>query len=121
MSAVAYSANNSGGSWWLTDDHWRALEAAGWIVEWEAQKNDRFLPARPDANGNIRWLGALARGATINGVTMAEAIASWEKATGLTSTSLGCGCCGPPHSFKSGSEYWSPDSPEHGERYEADA
>lgn len=31
---VEYSSNNSGGSWWLSDKHWLALEAAGWRVEW---------------------------------------------------------------------------------------
>ena len=31
---VEYITNNSGGSWWLSDDDWKALEAAGWKVEW---------------------------------------------------------------------------------------
>lgn len=31
---VEYSSNNSGGGWWLKDEHWRALEDAGWEVEW---------------------------------------------------------------------------------------
>ena len=30
---VEYITNNSGGSWWLSDDDdWKALEAAGWKV-----------------------------------------------------------------------------------------
>lgn len=31
---VEYSSNNSGGSWWLKDKHWRDLEEAGWEVVW---------------------------------------------------------------------------------------
>ena len=31
---VEYSSNNSGGSWWLKDEDWKALEAAGWKVVW---------------------------------------------------------------------------------------
>lgn len=31
---VEYSANNSGGSWWLKDADGKALENAGWTVAW---------------------------------------------------------------------------------------
>ena len=31
---IDYRANNSGGHWWVKDDQWRALEAAGWDVVW---------------------------------------------------------------------------------------
>lgn len=31
---VTYSTHNSGGSFWLKDSHWKALEKAGWKVEW---------------------------------------------------------------------------------------
>jgi hypothetical protein len=31
---VEYRSNNSGGSWWLKDEDWKALEAAGWKVIW---------------------------------------------------------------------------------------
>jgi hypothetical protein len=31
---VEYSSNNSGGSWWLKTEDWKALEDAGWNVEW---------------------------------------------------------------------------------------
>ncbi len=31
---IEYSSNNSGGGWWLKDEDWKNLEAAGWIVEW---------------------------------------------------------------------------------------
>ena len=31
---VEYNSNNSGGGWWLDDQDWKALEAAGWKVAW---------------------------------------------------------------------------------------
>jgi hypothetical protein len=34
MAKIEYSSNNSGGGWWLTDENWRDLERAGWLVEW---------------------------------------------------------------------------------------
>ena len=30
---IVYSSNNSGGSWWLSDEDWKKLEAAGWNVD----------------------------------------------------------------------------------------
>lgn len=41
MVTVEYSSNNSGGSFWLNDKDWKALEKAGWsekIIEIEAPK-----------------------------------------------------------------------------------
>lgn len=125
---VRYSANNSGGSWWLTDDHWLALEKAGWVVEWGGKdychSNLGFLKkgtkpsvapntcpkngceghtryaslAEVDADGG-RFLGAPASYATFTGASPSEAIKSFEAATGLDVSEEGCGCCGPPHSF----------------------
>ena len=46
MSYVEYDSNNSGGNWWLDDNDWKALEAAGWKVDWESEKTDGF-PWRP--------------------------------------------------------------------------
>ena len=80
---VIYSSNNSGGSWWLSDDQWRALEGAGWSVDW-----------RPE-----RWLGALATVATRSGLSRSEAILEWAAATGEDPSDPGCSCCGPPHNF----------------------
>lgn len=102
---VTYSSNNSGGSFWLSDDDWRALEAAGWEVEWR----DRFL-------------GALATEASREGLSLGAAIAEWESVTGQNSADLGCSCCGTPHSFhfegdNGESEYYSPDFPSEGNRY----
>ena len=34
MFVVHYRSNNSGGSWWLSEENWDALEAGGWVVHW---------------------------------------------------------------------------------------
>jgi hypothetical protein len=83
MVTVKYSANNSGGYWWLEDDDWKNLEAAGWNVEWEKE----------------RWLGALAKGASKEFPDAETGIREWEEITGGNSAAEGCNCCGPPHSF----------------------
>lgn len=102
MTDVTYSTNNSGGYWWLSDDDWRALEAAGWEVAWTAKP----------------FLGASATSATLRNTTMREAIESWEAATGQMSNALGCSCCGTPHNFSSDDgEYYSPSYAEYGDRY----
>lgn len=46
---VEYSSNNSGGSWWLRDTDWFALEKGGWKVEWVAGDEDRICA--PDESG----------------------------------------------------------------------
>lgn len=79
---VRYSSNNSGGSWWLSDEDWHALEYVGWHVEWR----DRFL-------------GALATAATREGLSFDEAVAEWERITGEDAEAEGCSCCGQPHYF----------------------
>lgn len=115
---VEYSSNNSGGGWWLSDDDWKALENAGWKVNWV-----RNQPEGPfHRNGEDRWLGGLARDATLYGATMREAIDSFELATAQSSAALGCNCCGPPHNFSfygdhGETEYYSPDAPYEGHRY----
>lgn len=93
MKSVEYDSNNSGGSWWLTDEDWHNLEAAGWDVEWV---KDRPYWGR---NGEDRWLGALATSATRHGLSMDEAIAEFEEVTGQGAYEAGCECCGPPHNF----------------------
>ena len=81
MGRIEYNAINSGGSWWLTDEDWHALEAAGWKVEWR------------------KFLGSIATQATREGLSLEDAVAEWEKVTGKCSTDAGCPCCGVPHSF----------------------
>ncbi len=83
MKTIEYDSNNSGGYWWLTDDNWKALENAGWTVNWRSE----------------RFLGASATSATIEAEDLDTAINSWEKAISMRAHDLGCGCCGPPHNF----------------------
>ena len=86
-----YSSNNSGGNWWLTDNDWKALEAAGWKVNWI--KDDSYY------EGKERWLDCLAMSAVSPEVSNEEeAIYLWEKVTQQTTSDEGCNCCGPPHS-----------------------
>lgn len=92
MTITEYSSNNSGGSWWLTDDDWQNLEKAGWKVAWK--KDERWSWSTGD-----RWLGALATSATREGVTYTEAIDEWETITGQDADAEGCSCCGRPHEF----------------------
>lgn len=92
---VEYRSNNSGGGWWLSDDDWKALEEAGWEVEW--LKDDDFYSDMLDGKG--RWLGALAKSAKRSGVSLRVAIAEWQDATGQNPDDNGCNCCGQPHNF----------------------
>jgi hypothetical protein len=124
MGVIEYSSNNSGGRWWLSDDDWLALEAAGWVVHWIHDLDDpshQHDPPDPrwaslflsdhhhawdhkhtltavTSNGD-RWLGALARSAAKQTADAASAVAEWESVTGQTASDEGCNCCGPPHSF----------------------
>lgn len=119
---VKYDSNNSGGAWWLTDQNWLDLESAGWTVNWFRDGLDWFELTVKDG----RWLGALAREATREGLTLGEAIKEWESITGQKSNALGCPCCGVPHSFYAyddegkciGSYY--PEFPDDGEEYSDD-
>lgn len=95
MVKVEYDSNNSGGSWWLEDKDWTALEKAGWTVKWFKDETDRLFKADKDG----RWLGALATTAEKEFETFEDGIQEWEKITGQDSTDEGCNCCGPPHSF----------------------
>jgi len=81
MEKVDYSSNNSGGSWWLSDKDWLALEEAGWEVEWKD------------------WLGAKATRASREGLSKEDAIAEWKQVTGEDPDAEGCECCGRPHQF----------------------
>ncbi len=95
---VKYSSNNSGGRWWLTDENWLALEAAGWKVRWV--KNEEVGLFRKE--GEDRWLGALAKEAEKEFETPGAAMREFEKVTGQTASDEGCNCCGAPHSFQWG-------------------
>lgn len=120
---VTYSSNNSGGGWWLTDDDWKKLEDAGWFVNWGGlyfcHSNWRPAPeGKPQPHsssgecpghrmyerwedvGENRWIGALAKKATIEVESVADAINSFEEVTNQDTSDEGCNCCGPPHSFE---------------------
>lgn len=91
MGHIKYSSNNSGGSWWLTDQNWLDLEKAGWKVKWV--KDDPYW------KGQDRFLNALALSATREGLSMKMAVAEFEDITGQDSWDEGCSCCGQPHEF----------------------
>jgi hypothetical protein len=128
---VEYSSNNSGGSWWLKDKHWKDLEKAGWHVLWgnvffchptyemswqpkrseypcessEGCEGHRNFETWQDAD-KTRYMGALAKEAYKDFDSLKDAITEWERVTELDASDEGCGCCGPPHSFVTrGDEY----------------
>ena len=50
---ITYDSNNSGGSWWLKDEDWKALEKEGWTVLWITKEHTRRIKeaqARLDAD-----------------------------------------------------------------------
>lgn len=94
MPVITYRSNNSGGDWWLKDEDWLRLEAAGWKVSWA--KDSEFLSG---ARKRDRWLGALAVAASKEFGTREEAIEEWASVTGKDPHALGCECCGRPHEF----------------------
>lgn len=136
---VRYSSNNSGGGWWLKDEDWQALAAAGWDVIWGGRKyfcrssypTQQAPPGRPEpcadkndcpghprfdsyeaaaaAGEKGRWLRAIACEACLECETPADAIRSFEAATGQDASVEGCNCCGPPHSFSWEGDYASGD------------
>lgn len=90
---LEYTHNNSGGSWWLTDDDWRNLEKAGWTVEWSRDGDPEW------GVEDGRWLGALATRAWIETDDPDEAVRKWGQITGQNPHDEGCNCCGQPHWF----------------------
>lgn len=90
---LEYGSNNSGGGWWLTDEHWLALEEAGWTVKWKRDQPDSWK----DPDG--RFLGALATEASIETENPKAEISRWESIVGMSADDEGCNCCGPPHNF----------------------
>lgn len=117
---VEYHSNNSGGSWWLTDEDWKALEAAGWKVEWYKDRPNVLMDSERSEG---RFLGALASSAKRYGLDLRRAIEEWETITGESSNDLGCSCCGTPHYFTeyspSGANLnsYSPEYPSQGDPY----
>jgi hypothetical protein len=126
---VTYKSNNSGGSWWLKDKHWKAMEKAGWFVEWggmehchseyghiltgrpspaicpedaECPGHRRFDSYKAAKDGKADWLGAMATAASKDFDDPHEAIREFERITGQRASDQGCNCCGAPHSFSWG-------------------
>jgi len=110
---VEYSANNSGGDWWLKDKDWKALEKAGWLVDWNRKfkykdgnhvYNKDGLPELLEIkNGwtgeDGRHLGALAHYAYKKFSNIQQALQEFEKITRQNISDEGCNCCGAPHRF----------------------
>ena len=114
---VEYDSNNSGGSWWLDDKQWKALEKAGWKVVWTHLQRDykrktlckdgtpALCSYKPNYKGDElrkkghRWLDALATTAYRAGLSLRDAVNEWETVTRASSTDAGCACCGQPHNF----------------------
>jgi len=94
LTEYEYSSNNSGGTWWLKDEDWRKLEAAGWRVRWVKDGGHPFL--KP---GEDRWLGALATAAFKAFPSEDAARDEFEAITGQDANAEGCNCCGQPHNF----------------------
>jgi hypothetical protein len=132
---IEYSSNNSGGPWWLKDEDWKALEAAGWHVMWGGEYFCGAEPAytlfkRPadkptpcasrelcpghrrfdswqEMTDNDRWLRALAKEASKDFSAPVDAMREFERVTGQDVMDEGCNCCGAPHAFKWGKgETW---------------
>lgn len=130
---VEYSSNNSGGSWWLKDKDWLALEKGGWSVKWGSPRfcNSRYPPLFPTSrqapetcekekcpghyltslkevmNFDEYWLGAAAQKASKEFQSLAEGIQDWEKLVGQSASDEGCNCCGAPHCFSAEGVYVS--------------
>src|SRR5882672_11349500 len=94
---VGYKSNNSGGHWWLSDADWRALEEAGWKVNWVKDSPSIKRYGGLDSDG--RWIGALATSASRTGLPKKMAVAEFEMVTGQFAADKGCPCCGEPHAF----------------------
>ena len=71
---LQYSANNSGGDFWHTDEQWSQLLAAGW-----RQTSGLSCAKRFDSEQEGRD--------------------EWERIMQMDPTAQGCPCCGPPHNF----------------------
>ena len=97
---INYDSNNSGGSWWLEDKDWKALEEAGWCVSWGGYTH-RFgsYEEAVAAGDKGRYLAALASRAWKDFESVEDAEREFEKITGQSAYEEGCECCGPPHNF----------------------
>jgi hypothetical protein len=93
---LEYSANNSGGNWWLRDKDWHALERAGWTIEWVDGSKSKSSWDSPD---KPTFLGAPATEAWIITADPDQSIRDWAEITNQDPWEEGCNCCGHPHCF----------------------
>ncbi len=124
---IEYSANNSGGRWWLKTKDWLALEKAGWWIEWgglwfcasrfsSGREGDPEVKPKTPCKGSCHghryaesektareFLGSKAQCAKKSFASPKDAILEFERLTGQSASDQGCNCCGAPHSFKWGS------------------
>jgi len=102
---IEYSTNNSGGSWWLSDQDWLALEAAGWTVQWVGPNGGHREPYAKSLTEAAEYMGTHAVSAEkdfpVEDESDAEILAKrcFERATGQDADDEGCSCCGRPHNF----------------------
>jgi hypothetical protein len=119
MVLIEYNSNNSGGSFWLSDEDWINLEKAGWKVRWVWEDwvwneetedyviGEDGLPKKEralDYNGEPKEIGKTFCGtramyAVKDFKSINDAIKEFEKITGQDANAIGCLCCGPPHNF----------------------
>lgn len=79
---IEFSENNSGGSFWLSEENYQALKDIGW-------EGEGIVPGE-------RYAG---RTLTRTGVSRRVALAEFEDATGWSPYEEGCDCCGQPFNF----------------------
>lgn len=88
LFVVEFSANNSGGSWWLDADDWAALARAGWSVD----------PHRSFV-GDVPTRATKSFESWSEDAALRTAKADWEAAVKQDPEAQGCDCCGRPHNF----------------------
>jgi len=107
MIEVEYNSGNSGGSFWLSKEDWKALEKAGWKLGLNGQMHedeslsleDRMIDIYDAYDGKKEWLGTIATNAKKKFNNIKEALEEFEHITNQDVSAEGCNCCGPPHSF----------------------
>jgi len=89
--------NNSGGDWWLTEQDYKNLFAAGWKLpkDWDKPSYEGDEPWEPFCGGAPVPHG-WRRSTYIRASSIGEAIRSFETATGRSFYERGCSCCGAP-------------------------
>lgn len=91
----------------MEEEDWKALEDAGWLVDWNREfvfrrgqyvKDEGGFPTFKWSKGKD-WLGGKARNAWKKFDSVSEGIREFEELTGECADDEGCNCCGQPHNF----------------------